>query len=399
MPLQDLTPQLRMRLSKVERAVGWFVILAALLLVAGFLYYAWHTATRKGWFLTKISYQTGVNNAAGLKIGDPVKLMGRDVGEITDIVPNNPEDWYGMTVYFSIKAPNYGYIWSDSMVRVAESFLGNRYLEVTKGKAGPPTVLEANKQIVGLVKDKLVRDRFNDLRKAALQGAAGWDPAAAWGALKAQALADQTKFYHAPDRSLVCWIEPDEAPALNERLEKLANQVEVALPNLFALTNRLAVVLDQGILTASNASALLTDARPVMSNLAQITAQIRDPHGSLGEWLIPTDLQRQLTGTLATANSTLLSANTTLTNTDAQITLLASELDRTLEHLSSITSNLNSQVAANTNLVKEVSDTIIHADDLIQGLKRHWLLRSAFKTNSPPKTMAPVPSPKVGKWR
>ena len=48
MPVQDLTPQLRTRLSQVERAVGWFVLVATLLLLAGFAYYVYHTAERKG---------------------------------------------------------------------------------------------------------------------------------------------------------------------------------------------------------------------------------------------------------------------------------------------------------------------------------------------------------------
>jgi glycerol-3-phosphate acyltransferase PlsY len=34
MALQDLTPQLRTRLNRMERAVGWFVLLAAVLLIA-----------------------------------------------------------------------------------------------------------------------------------------------------------------------------------------------------------------------------------------------------------------------------------------------------------------------------------------------------------------------------
>jgi hypothetical protein len=46
-------------------------------------------------------------------------------------------------------------------------------------------------------------------------------------------------------------------------------------------------------------------------------------------------------------------------------------------------------VSANTNLVKAVSDAIIHTDELVQGLKHHWLLRSAFKTKNPP--AAPPP--------
>jgi hypothetical protein len=48
MALQDLTPQLRTRLSRMERAVGWFVVLATALLFFGFGYYVYETANRKG---------------------------------------------------------------------------------------------------------------------------------------------------------------------------------------------------------------------------------------------------------------------------------------------------------------------------------------------------------------
>ena len=39
MALQDLTPQLRTRLNRMERMVGWFVFLATALLLFGFGYY------------------------------------------------------------------------------------------------------------------------------------------------------------------------------------------------------------------------------------------------------------------------------------------------------------------------------------------------------------------------
>jgi ABC-type transporter Mla subunit MlaD len=75
-----------------------------------------------------------------------------------------------------------------------------------------------------------------------------------------------------------------------------------------------------------------------------------------------------------------------LTNTDARLQTLATNLndalqglDRTLENLANITSNLHAQVDANTNLVSSVSRLLIDADTFVQGLKRHWLLRSAFK--------------------
>ena len=58
-------------------------------------------------------------------------------------------------------------------------------------------------------------------------------------------------------------------------------------------------------------------------------------------------------------------------------------LDETLINLADLTSNLNAQVQMNTNLVSNVNSAIISADTLMQGLKRHWLLRSAFKEKKP----------------
>src|SRR5690349_12879690 len=132
MALQDLTPQLRTRLSRMERAVGWFVLLAVVLLSFGFGYYVYSTAERKGWF---------VDSAAGLKVGDPVMLMGFDAGAITEIKPMAADQFtYNVFVKFELKAPNYGYIWTEgSRAKVATAdFLGKRVLEVTKGTNGYP---------------------------------------------------------------------------------------------------------------------------------------------------------------------------------------------------------------------------------------------------------------------
>src|SRR5215467_3381670 len=93
MALQDLTPQLRTRLSRMERAVGWFVLLALALLAFGFVYYIHTLAQNKGWFKAKATYFTFADRATGLKIGDPVKLMGFDVGQITDITAQPANDF------------------------------------------------------------------------------------------------------------------------------------------------------------------------------------------------------------------------------------------------------------------------------------------------------------------
>src|SRR4051812_37405574 len=97
--------------------------------------------------------------------------------------------------------------------------------------------------------------------------------------------------------------------------------------------------------------------------------------------------------------------NRTVSNTDANVTMLATNLDQTLLQLGNITSNLNQQVQSNSNIVKNVSDMIVHADEFVQGLKRHWLLRSAFKNKDKSeekkeKEEQRTPPPaKAGKWR
>src|SRR5258705_8001102 len=141
MALQDLTPQLRTRLSRLERVVGIFVAVATLLLLGALAYYVFTTAERKGWFKQKLPYFTFVRSATGLKIGDPVRLMGFTRGYIVEIEPMPPyEDQFGdVFVRFVVLEPYYGYIWEDSVAKVEPAnFLGDRYIELTKGTNSAP---------------------------------------------------------------------------------------------------------------------------------------------------------------------------------------------------------------------------------------------------------------------
>ena len=81
-----------------------------------------------------------------------------------------------------------------------------------------------------------------------------------------------------------------------------------------------------------------------------------------------------------------------MASVDTNLLALAERLALSLDHLAEITSNLNAQVQANTNMLGSISAAVSHADELIQGLKRHWLLRSAFKTKT---TNAPPARPKL----
>jgi ABC-type transporter Mla subunit MlaD len=411
MALQDLTPQLRTRLSRMERAVGWFVILATALLVFGLVYYVYSTAERKGWFLTRARYFTFTDRATGLKVGDPVTLMGFPAGEITAIKPM-PADRFDYNVYveFDLKWPNYGYMWTEgSRARITSAdFLGNRVVEVTRGTGGYPSYISYDLQQISLdevqnlpdlPKWKLGQELLQRPGTNLLAGA--FSPLTATN-LAAFAAAGYTNILVVDTRqerkSLTgvwkhrkriyepytnstskYWLISDETAAVTERLEQIVGVIEKALPNFLALTNQLTATLSNAAAAASNLNLVAASARPVASNLSAATANLDHP-GALGEWLLPTNLAAQL-------QSTLTGANATLAHTDTNLTELVENLARSLDNLADITSNLNAQVQANTNMLGDISRAVVHTDDLVQGLKQHWLLRSAFKvknTNAPP---------------
>ncbi|HUK81408.1 MAG TPA: MlaD family protein [Verrucomicrobiae bacterium] len=315
MALQDLTPQLRTRLRRVERIVGLFVGVATLLLIAGFAYYLYHTAQRKGWFTPKCPCYTYVGSAQGLTVGGPVMLLGFSIGEITTITAQPAGSWEKVFIGFEVKSPYYGYIYTDTQVKIAAaSFLGGRQLELTARYAGEPVVFEKNGRVAEILYSG-----------------------------KRLALADAPKG---------AFIPADEEPALTERAEKLVAQVEAALPNILALTNQLNLVLTNTAALTANANALVAEARPAVTNLA------------------------------ARLDSVLVSADTNLT-------MVASDLDQTLINLAAITSNLNAQVQSNDQILGSISKLVVDADNLVQGLKQHWLLRGIFQkmnsqTNAPP---------------
>ena len=417
MALQDLTPQLRTRLSRLERVVGWFVAAATILLLIGLFYYIYNLAERRGWFLNKLYYFTFVRNATGLKLGDRVKMMGFEVGEITEITPQPPGDLFDVFVRFRVYEPHYGYLWSDSEAKVgAADFLGNRFIEVTKGTNGTPTyalhelrevslnegwnlvggtnyfvfgqdVYDGSNLLAGASQD-LSRQALTNLMLAGVTSFQVVDknvpikpPQWIWNekAGKYRPYTDKDKGY---------WIRADESPALTERLEKVVTTVERSLPDFLALTNSLARVLTNASAIVTHADDLLVSAKPIVTNFAQISAHLSGPKGSLGEWLLPTNVNLQLQNTLGSANTTLLTAN-------SNINAISGNLLVSLGNIATLTSNLSAQVQANGLVLTELSDLIVHADEIVQGLKRHWLLKGAFRGDTN-QSMESILKPRLG---
>jgi hypothetical protein len=400
MALQDLTPQLRTRLGRVERMVGVFVGVATLLLVAGFAYYVYHTAQRKGWFLAKVKYQTGVNNAAGLTVGSPVMLMGFNAGKITKITPNNPWDFYGVTVDFEIMQPNFGYIWTDSKVKIVSGILGDRVLEISKGREdwAVPTVIGDNRTTFRSLSKPALDALRSEITNRLFTAELAKPGVTAISADRRDVLIQQTRYnlqaeaqskqsetnglYVPWNEAGVFWLDPIEARPVGERVEEIADTVEKALPNFLALTNQLTAILNNAASATAKLDGLLSDVRPAALNLtkateelprlaqnfAQISENLTNGQGSLGDWILTDDLKTQIDQTFGGVQVVMGTANTNLVT-----------LNQSLENLSQITANLATQVHANTNLLSGVYHLVIDADQMVQGLKQHWFLRGAFK--------------------
>jgi len=431
MPLQDLTPELRTRLSRLERLAGWFVLAALGLLLLGFGYYAYHTAQRKGWFVVKARYFTLLDRATGLRVGDPVKLMGFEVGRITRIEAQPPDDfYYNVYVEFEVRVPYQGYLWTTgSRVRVTPADLwGKRELEVTKGTGGTPTYI------------------FHPLRDVTLQEAAQlpqrdqwqlaediYDPelpqilVPALTPLTAETLAKlrdlgrqqfrvldtretrrwMTGIWNDRDarydpytpRSKPYWLRAEETPALTERMNQLVQQVEDALPGILTLTNQVRQTLEDLSRLSRELESRAAELRQPLQNLTELGDQLTrlvaqlQGEGALGAWLLNPEDRANLNRILDSAPAALNQTTQLLARADQSLEQLTLQLSQSLENLSGITGNLRQQVEANTNLVSSLSQAIVNLDDFVQGLKRHWLLRSAFRRHESPAPSEHPPTP------
>ena len=405
MALQDLTPQLRTRLSRMERAVGWFVFLATVLLLFGFGYYIYHTAERKGWFVIKAKFHTYIQSSAGLSVGDSVVMMGFPVGQITLIHAMPPGDPHNVRVEFEIRDPYFRYIWTGgSYAKInAAGFLNQRQLEVTRATNGYAicvtqpvsihTLDEAKNLMVAAPGDwQLAQDVF-DVNSNLLFHA--YDHLEqVFNETNAQLLATanlESNSIYIYDKTVnrkrivASWhrrshryenftpgsedarLRSVEMPAVSDQLQAMVSQVQSALPGILALTNKIAAVLDNAANATSNLNTAMIEARPMITNIAVVSEQLREPGGPM-VWALGTNGDWQI-------QTALTNLNVLLVNTDTNFGAL-------LINLANITSNLNAQVQANTNLLGGISKAVTDADDLVQGLKRHWLLRSAFKTKA-----------------
>jgi hypothetical protein len=376
------------------------------LLLFGFGYYLYSRAQSKGWFLVKAKFFTYVNSASGLKVGDSIVLMGFQVGQITDISAMPPRTQHNVRIGFEINQvnqngdPYYGYVWSQgSMVKVNSSdFLGGRSLEVTRGTNGfgiysihplesltlaeaqglaDPTnwflaenIFDESSNLVLHAYSRLVESNLTQIAEMKHEPILAFHSKEKRRRIEA-VWNNQLQRYDDYDPTNAYELRVVETPPVSDQLQAMISQVQAALPGILALTNRIDAVLDNAANITSNLNTTIISAQPVVKNFAVISAQLREPGGPM-IWALGTNGNLQLETALTNANALLLHVNTNLD----QLTL---QIGMSLDNVADITSNLNAQVKANPNMLYGISKMVTDSDDFVQGLKRHWLLRSAFK--------------------
>ena len=393
----------------MERGVGWFVFLATVLLLFGFGYYLYHVAEQRGWFIRKAKFHIYLSTSTGLAVGDPVTLMGFSVGHITSVVPMPPGARQNVRVEFEVFDPYFRYIWSEGSYAKVDpaGFLNQRQIEVTRGTNGyaicvtqPVTVFTNLDDLKSEVdadpgKWQLAQEIFDE-NSNLLYRAYTWLNDTNLERIATLKLPTVTAYKNneLDKHYIVAWWHPHahaymgfktndetawlpvaETPPVADRLQAMISDVQNALPNFLSLTNQLIRILGNTAQITSNVNVSVVETHPLLRNV-NLTVTHLDTN----------------------VNFTLVETRPLLTNANEFIGNLNTNITSTLVNLANITSNLNVQVQANSNMLSNVDVTIHDYDTFVQGLKHYWLLRSAFKkqnkeTNAPPPS-APLLTPR-----
>lgn len=126
---------MRVKFNHFERVAGFFVLFA----IAGAILFTVVTAIQKGWFETKIPYQTLVTSADGLFEGTPVKISGLRAGEVTSVELQSASE---VVIHFEIYEKFQEHIRQDSVAQVIRPFIiGDKAIEISVGSKEAPAIV------------------------------------------------------------------------------------------------------------------------------------------------------------------------------------------------------------------------------------------------------------------
>jgi MlaD protein len=403
MALQDLTPQLRTRLRKVE----WFVVLflggTFVLMLASLAWFIKKTGDARGWWVTEVPYYTYLPDASGIKAGSPVHMMGFKIGQVTkveamELAQLRSWDYYDqhpVFVSFVVREPYPGYITSDSKLKLTGlpiDIAGGVTLQVT---VGSPDGLHTTSYTNGAI--SVLSDKVSYAAQAAEQAKKPLTNLSAYANYTPLAKADKG-----------FWLRLHEGDTLMAQVQRILGKVDgitgtfnTALPGL---TNDLQHTLANVRGLTANLKSATAHAGGVGELVLGTNVMSRlDRPGGVGELVVPTNLNAELTATLAGVRTTVPGAISNLNERTASLGQLLTNLNGGTAHLGGLVTNLDETLdGVKTNAVPKVGNLLVTLDSFVAGLKRHWLFRSAFrepKTNTVPTTPSTNPPPAAASRR
>jgi phospholipid/cholesterol/gamma-HCH transport system substrate-binding protein len=125
-----------------RKQVSWAQLRVGLLVVVALTIFALMVflMTGQGYFNRKTALTVYVENAGGLKKGDPVRLAGIDIGNVDDIaVSTDPKPTRAVVVSFHVEAAMMKEVRKDSVATLeVEGLLGQRFIDIRRGSAAQP---------------------------------------------------------------------------------------------------------------------------------------------------------------------------------------------------------------------------------------------------------------------
>jgi len=115
------------KLNRYERAAGVFLLAA----VVGSIATTVGVAIKKGWFSTKVRYETSLDNAEGIHPGTVVQISGLRAGEVSEVELMSSDQ---VLVKFKILDKFSDRIRTDSRIQVVRPFIiGEKALDLSVG--------------------------------------------------------------------------------------------------------------------------------------------------------------------------------------------------------------------------------------------------------------------------
>jgi phospholipid/cholesterol/gamma-HCH transport system substrate-binding protein len=123
-----------------RKQVSWVQLRVGLLVVVSFTIFGLMVflMTGQGFFSPKTDLRVFIDNAGGLKKGDPVRLSGIDIGNVDDIrVSSDPNPARAVEVLFHVENRMMKQVRQDSVAALeVEGLLGQRFIDITRGSPG-----------------------------------------------------------------------------------------------------------------------------------------------------------------------------------------------------------------------------------------------------------------------